>query len=158
MLVCCLCCLKHIAIAVQRGNADIMIQDSVRKRGTTWPRRRKVARRGRTPAQCHARRRVRHRQGDKTEGGHQETPDAHEMTRVARLIGLLDLSSAGFHSRLNEVDSEAETEPTGQCEDMQPTQLSFIPETPLSVRTEVSSDASTLVLSGHSEAECVDEG
>ena len=136
----------RVAIAVQRGNADIMIQDSVRRRGTSWPRRRRAARLPRRVAKPRSRVRTRRGTGTVTEDGLREPLDARAMARVARMIGLLDRGTTHTEHSLSDVDSDAETEPA-LCADMLSSMPSVIPETPLtvSVGSEAGNAAITLV-------------
>ena len=128
---------KQIAVAVQRGNADIMILDSSRRRGRPWPRRRRAGIVPRRTATPRSRGRVRRSLGSTTGNGHQGTQDDDAQARVARItrmIGLLDPRATCLrHS--SEADSDAETEVA--CEDTPSSLPSIIPETPPSAGSEV---------------------
>jgi hypothetical protein len=153
--------MERIAIAVQRGNADIMIQHSVRMRGKTWPRRRGARILPSQAAHSRSRGRIRRRRGSTTAGGLQGTQDARALARVARMIGLQLLDSTApcldhDHS-LSDVDSDAETEP--ECANMPSSLPSIIPETPQSPEREVRSGEVVLVpCSLPTEAQGADAG
>ena len=94
-------------IAVQRGNADIMIQAAQRARGKRWSRQRRhrpVARR--IP---HSRSRGREGNLDVVEGERRQR-DSRALACVARLIGLSYSATACLEPSCNDADSEAETE------------------------------------------------
>jgi hypothetical protein len=120
--------MEHIAIAVQRGNANIMIQHSQRIRGMTWPRRRRA--RNLPRRQPVSRSRVRHLQGGDTDGGERQRQNERAMACVARLIGLPGPEATYSDHGKDEADSDAETEPARQ--NFPSSMPSFVPETPRS--------------------------
>jgi hypothetical protein len=141
--------MEHIAIAVQRGNADIMIQDSKRRRGTSWPRRRKAGRPLHTVAKRRPRGWVRRSKPTtiESQNGQRESQvlDIPSIARVARMIGLLDRRTVHTTHSVNDVDSDAETQ-TAACDETSSPLPSIIPETQQSAGTGVQrSEANTVV-------------
>jgi len=126
--------MEQVAIAVQRGNANIMIQDSIRRRGRTWPRRGKADRHSTAPR---SRGGVRHKLAAATKMGQPGANGADAMAhvaRMARMIGLLDPKATCIQASPEGADSDAETVSTGDDTASLP---SVIPETPLSVGSDV---------------------
>ena len=125
--------MEHIAIAVQRGTANIMIQHSQRIRGKTWRRRR----RARSLPRCRplTRRRARHLTGEDTNCEQQQCRNTRAMACVARLIGLVEPEVASSNCGNSDADSDAETAVVH--EDFSSMTPSIIPETPLSPGEEV---------------------
>jgi Reverse transcriptase (RNA-dependent DNA polymerase) len=120
--------MEHIAIAVQRGNANIMIQHSQRIRGKTWPRRRRA--RNLPRRRPVSRSRARHLPGGDTDDGERQHQSDRAMACVARLIGLPGPEIAYSDHGNDEADSDAETE---RVRESFPSPMpSIIPETPLS--------------------------
>jgi hypothetical protein len=125
--------MEHIAIAVQRGNANIMIQHSQRLRGKTWPRRRKA--RSFPRSRPLTRRRARHLTGEDTNCEQQQYQNTRAIACVARLIGLAEPEVSSSNCDNNDADSDAET--VLAREDHPSMTPSIIPETPLSPGEEV---------------------
>ena len=128
--------MEQMAIAVQRGNADIMITAAQRMRGKAWVQRRRPHS---APRRCDRSRsrvigRGEARSGDSDCDEEQQLlPDrGRAMSCVARFIGLSvsDHEATCCERGSGAVDSDAETEvEDGGCS---PSLPSFIPETPLS--------------------------
>lgn len=125
--------MAEIAIALQRGNADIMISAAQRQRGKARVRRRRPSTVSRHSSRSNGGggRGVRGGGGASAEQ-RQLLPDSgRAMACVARLIGFSD-SEPDVACRLlgcAAVDSDADTEV--EDEDDSPSMPSFIPETPL---------------------------
>ena len=130
--------MQQIAIAVQRGNADIMIQAAQRARGKRWSRQRRhrpVARR--IP---HSRSRGREGNLDVVEGERRQR-DSRALACVARLIGLPYSATACLEPSCNDADSEAETE---LAEDDAPSAVSsMVPAAPTGAAEQMMEAVST---------------
>jgi hypothetical protein len=107
--------MEHIAIAVQRGNADIMIQDAQRMRGRRWIRRVPL-RAGSHPtthphhstASC-SHSRVRKRASTINEDDRQQAMYERAMAHVNCMIGLDELGQPFPDDDYIELDSDTDT-------------------------------------------------
>ena len=119
---------EEVAIAVQRGNADIMIHDSIRRRGATWRRRR----RSHAPASRTTGFRSRGRGHHHLAGAvGKDLPDATDDVALAPVARLLDLSGRrAVSQRLNIVEVESEDETVVEDTPLSQQEPCFIPETP----------------------------
>ena len=129
--------MEQMAIAVQRGNADIMITAAQRLRGKAWVRRRQLysaSRHSSEPSRSSGRGRWEARGGrgraaEAEERRQHLLPDSgRAMACVARLLGLSDQEAACRGLGCPVVDSDAATEV--EDEDGSPSSPSIIPETP----------------------------
>ena len=127
--------LQHIAIAVQRGNADIMVQAERRARGRRWPRRR----RGISASAARHIPRPRGRGGREVRDGgddvRRQGPGSCAMAHVARLLGLPDDDYEADDQQLGSGDEASEAATQRMADEAEagvvPSSLpSVIPETP----------------------------
>jgi hypothetical protein len=120
--------MEQIAIAVQRGNANIMIRAARQQRGRPWGRRRRPnAVTSSLSSRSHGR--GRGSAQDAAEGEGRQPWSKWAMTHVARLIGL-PIAEVGCRDRHGSaIESDAETEVEG-WEVSPSTTPSVIPETP----------------------------
>ena len=133
--------MEHMAIAVQRGNAEIMITAAQRLRGKAWGRRRRRLHsvpRSSEPSRSsgRGRRGARNSRGasNSDEEKQRLSDRSRAMSSVARLIGLTAHEAACDELVCLSVDSDADTEVQDEDESLLPVPSvpSFIPETPLS--------------------------
>jgi hypothetical protein len=126
--------MEQIAVSVQRGNADIMIQAAQRARGSRWSR----CRRYRGSLAYHSPRSRQRAEGELTEGVEGERQQQHSsraLACAARLIGLTYPGAATQEPSGSGPDTRADTEQdvsdTLETSASSQSSLSFIPETPL---------------------------
>jgi hypothetical protein len=122
--------MEQMAVAVQRGNANIMMQAANRQRRALWSATRPTRHRpllSRTPCPSG---RGRQGAGDVAVGDEGETPDSRAMACVARLIGLSQSEVACVDACRDVVDSDVET--AVEADNAPSPTSSVIPETPLS--------------------------
>jgi hypothetical protein len=132
--------MEHIAIAVQRGNAEIMITAAQRLRGKAWGGRRRRLRSVPYPSEPslsskQGQRGARNSRGasDSDKERQQLSDRSRAMRSVARLIGLSAREAACDELTIClTVDSDADTEMQDEDESTLPSSPSFIAETPLS--------------------------
>jgi len=103
--------MEQIAIAVQRGNANIMIRAAQQQRGRLWGRRRRPNAVTSLSSRSHGR--GRGSAQDATEGEGRQPWSKWAMTHVARLIGI-PIAEVGCRDRHGSaIDSDAATEVEG---------------------------------------------
>jgi len=124
---------QRIAVTVQRGNADIMIQDSVRKRGLRWGRRRRVC----TPSLNRASSRSRSDGSPRSERGLLRVPLSDEVPAQQSLAAhFIDLSrAAATQQQLRGVEGDNDSDADMSASECS-SPSSCIPETPPSALTD----------------------
>ena len=122
--------MQQIAVAVQRGNANIMIRAAQPQRGRLWSLRRRQGALPSHPFRSHGRGRESGR--DAAEDDSPQLSSSRATAYVARLIGLpMSTSEAGCDDRRGSaVDNTAETQVDEWESDESPSMPSVVPETP----------------------------
>ena len=126
--------MEQVAIAVQRGNADIMIQAAQRARGGRWSRRRRHGSKAR-----HTRPSLLTAQQASMGIAHgvgQQRQSSRAVASAARLIGLPRSHDGSPEDDCGDIDSDAETLVAHDTAAHSPSSSSFIPETQMSGHAE----------------------
>jgi hypothetical protein len=115
---------EQIAIAVQRGNADIMIQDSARRRGARWQRRRI----GRSPSSRPSSARLSPplRRAHSTQEDVADAAASASMPLVARLVDLSNAPAECASRNSTDTDTEEEADAVSSASEGVPS--SFPPD------------------------------